>query len=168
MERLFFAIGFSLDQKDRYLIWIQDETDQVLVETDGLIPVFNSETALAKYAAKKYVEIVNEEPVFCDLDYLSNWIAQPNNPIDCQMFLSIWNLFTDIASGINRSFTGNEKDKLTNKVYDKIFYGNNLPSVTPEGKYYIPVWTKAERGRLIEIMSEGIALLRISLKEIDI
>ncbi|MDJ1473827.1 hypothetical protein [Xanthocytophaga flava] len=168
MEKLFFAIWFRLDQKDRYLIWIQDETDQVLVETDVLIPVFNSETALANYAGKKLIEIVNEEPLFCNLDYISNWIIQPDNSIDCQMFLSTWNLFMDIASAINRSFTGNEKDKLTNKVYDKIFYGNNLPSVTPEGKYYIPVWTKSERQRLMQIMSEGITLLRRNLKEIDI
>ena len=47
------------------------------------------------------------------------------------------------------------KTPTLNKVYEKIFHGNNLQSITPEGKSYNPLWTRSEikevRGTFLEI-----------------
>ncbi|HEX8530480.1 MAG TPA: hypothetical protein VF646_10670 [Cytophagales bacterium] len=167
VDRLYFALWFRLDQTDGYLIWIQDDQDSVLVEVDLLIPVFRSESSLALYAKERSIEIVDEEPVLHDLDAIREWLSKPDQHIDCHEFLAAWNLFTDVSTGTERKFTGSKKDKLTSKLYDKLFFGNNLPAVTPPNEYYIPQWQEAERQRLFEVMTEGLQLFERSSKVIE-
>jgi len=40
---------------------------------------------------------------------------------------------------------GFDEDKaLTQKIYNKLFWGSNLPAVTPKGRYYEPIWPRRE------------------------
>lgn len=167
MDRSYFALWFRLNQSDGYLIWIGDEQDSVLTEEDLLIPVFSSESTLALYAKEKKIEIVNEEPILHNLDKIKKWLHQPDGPIDCHAFLSAWNMFTDVAEGTKKTFAGRDKDKLNSKLYDKLFFGNNLPAVTPRNEYYIPQWKSAERERLFEVMTQGLLLFESNTKEIE-
>ena len=130
-----------------------------------MIPVFRSESALALYARAKNIEIVNEEPLLHDLDLIKEWLRQPDRHIDCRAFLAAWNLFTDVANGIAMAFTGRQKDKLTRRIYDKLFFGNNLPAVTPPNEYYIPQWSAAEQARVVAVMTQGLQLFERNSKE---
>lgn len=48
------------------------------------------------------------------------------------------------------------EDKANFDIYEKLFWGNNLPTVTPAGKTYVPVWTQNELERLRSVMAYGI------------
>lgn len=63
----------------------------------------------------------------------------------CRVIIDGWNFLEDLA----RTFgLADEIEKLhstlLNRIYHKMFYGINLPSVTPEGKSYSPLWEHEE------------------------
>ena len=46
------------------------------------------------------------------------------------------------------------------RVYHKLFYGNHLPSMTPDGSEYIPQWNQEELDLLRAVLNEGLTLFR--------
>ncbi len=63
----------------------------------------------------------------------------------CSLLLDGWNFLEDMA----RTFgLDKEMEKLRtstmNKAYKKLFYGNNLSPMTPDGCSYHPLWTSEE------------------------
>jgi hypothetical protein len=56
-----------------------------------------------------------------------------------------WNFIEDLLKTIGaKKELRTLRTPLLNKAYDKFFYGVNLPSVTPEGKSYSPLWLAEE------------------------
>jgi hypothetical protein len=49
--------------------------------------------------------------------------------------------------------------------YDKLFWGNNLPVVTPPGEFYVPAWSDEELAELHRILSDGMRLIRVAVRE---
>jgi len=43
-------------------------------------------------------------------------------------------------------------------IYDKVFFGNNLPSVTPQREHNVSEWAAAEIAALAEILATGLDL----------
>ena len=82
--------------------------------------------------------------------------------IDCAEFLAAWNLFEDISHSLKSTFDPDHA--LTQKIYDKLFYGNNLPVITPEGKFYIPLWTGRELVIIHHVMKTGLEMFRTHVK----
>jgi len=63
----------------------------------------------------------------------------------CHVLLNGWNFIEDMGRTFNlKKELKRLRSKLLNKAYDKIFYGCNLPAVTPEGKSYSPLWSREE------------------------
>lgn len=54
---------------------------------------------------------------------------------------------------------------VANKIYDKLFWGLNLPSVTPAGKSYEPIWSEWELSRMKEILTSGATLVSLAIVE---
>jgi hypothetical protein len=55
--------------------------------------------------------------------------------------------------------------KLTHKVYEKLLYGLNLPSVARNRKQYVPSWTESEVHVLEQVLTAGLDLFRASVSE---
>ena len=84
-------------------------------------------------------------------------------PIDCSLFLNVWNLFDDVASSTGvGAFERNSREALV--VYDKLFWGNNIRAVTPPGEHYVPAWTEGEIAELHRILGDGMALVRNAIR----
>lgn len=161
METSFYTLWFRLRQIDKYLIWVQSESDLVYLNNSLQVPVFNSEKSLKRYAQSQNLKIVDETPVLHNLDLARFWLVQPHSNFECLEFLAAWNLFADLARSVKKSFSGNKRDPLTNKVYDKLFVGNNHPATAPpnDDDTYTSGWTTSEIKRLAEVMAEGFQLL---------
>ena len=101
-----------------------------------------------------------EEPVVYDLDSIAAWLADPSvETVDCGAFLAVWNLFGDIARscpGYGVSFVGH--DEQLGAVYEKLFHGNNLPSVTPPGEHYVPALSREEIAGLRQTFQVGLRM----------
>jgi len=163
MSREYHNLWYRLDDSDAFLIWYTDEKDGVIVDADEKVPSFQNTEDLLSFADSRDLPVSVEAPILHDLDFVAEWLKKEDiEPVDCQNFLAAWNLFDDVSRSVGGSFDADRK--LTKKIYEKLFWGNNLPSVTPEGKSYHPAWTKRELKIIREVLGSGLSLFRNSVR----
>lgn len=164
MTAEYYTCWYRLDGQDRYPIWYTNDVDGVLL-SDGKIPVFNEQGALINYATAHGIEIQAEEPELHDLDIVAKWVELPTGmTIDCSSFSAAWNLFADVSVSVKGEFDKDQKH--TKKIYEKLFCGMNLPSVTPDGREYEPIWTNNEAELMREVLVQGLELFRGKITEV--
>jgi len=164
--RLYYKCWYRLSYADSYLIWYSNDTDGVFVDPNGIVLSFRSIDAVRIFAEERGIAVENEEPILHNLDIVKRWLDKPKtSTVDCVEFLAAWNLFGDVAHSINDNtasvFLKNEK--MGNKLYDKLFWGNNLPAMTPEGHSYIPLWTNVQIELIQEILTNGLNMFEKSI-----
>ena len=164
MKRDYYILWYRLDDKDSYLIWFSTENDDgVLVDKNGFVPSFNDVKTLRDYSNQKKIILKDEEPVIHNLELIENWLCENNSAInDYNEVLNTWNLFEDISISTNGNF--NSDRELTKKIYEKIFWGCNIPAVTPEGESFTPTWTKMELKIVRETLIFGFQMFREKIK----
>jgi hypothetical protein len=149
---------YRLRAQERYLIWVENDPDLVVTES-GRIPTFKDLLAARSYADTKGYILKPEEPAAHDLDWISAWYRDSGQVIDCEKALVAWNLFRDIAVSVGAAGTEfNTIDAAAQNIYKKLFWGNNLPSVTPKGQHYTPEWSPEDRRKLGALLSCGLEL----------
>lgn len=159
MSREYYSFWFRLDARDGYLIYISNETDGFVTEDNGNVPYFLYTGDLLQYASALDLTVDAESPNLTDLDILDTWLeSNDGEKIDCNTFLEAWNLFDDLSKTVSGNF--DPERKKTQKIYNKLFWGNNLPAVTPDGEHYIPSWTKGELNLMRKVLGEGLVLFR--------
>lgn len=173
MKTLYYPLWYRLDGLNRYLIWISreevnEDLDGVYLDSSGKIPVFGSLNAMLDYAQNQDIAFADGALILHNLDVIKRWLkvkrskAQGPTSIDCDAFLCAWNFFVDVSRSLGGGFDA-DRDR-TRKIYSKIFYGNNLPAITPAGKHYIPLWSNREKRIIREIMAQGLTMLRNNIK----
>lgn len=161
--RQYYAYGYKFDSSKRFLIWYSDEKDGVFTDTSGMIPSFQTVAEAADFSIKQEIEVDLESPAILDLDKIINWMnAEYDGQMDRNLFFEAWNLFDDISRSTDGNFDS-DKEK-TNKIFDKLFWGCNLPSMTPEGEHYQPEWDAEEFDTVFEIMRSGLNMFRKSVR----
>ena len=160
MAHKHFKVRYRLDGVDRYLIWFSNDSDGVVVQDDGSMVSFRSQSDLDSYAKFRGLKLEPDEPSEFDFDSVERWLSRlDRGSIDCDLFLNAWNLFGDIASS-NGNAAFQQSSRAAGRVYDKLFWGNNLPAVTPAGELYVPVWSERDVDELHRILSQGMSSIR--------
>jgi hypothetical protein len=157
----YFPLLYKIEGQRRFLIWVGDEKDSIVVDADDSIPTFDDAFSLRQYAELRQYNLETEEPGLYDLDWVQSWCADENTPINCSEALNAWNLFADIAASVQ--VAGHDfcvADHSASSIYQKLFWGCNLPSVTPEEESYVPEWAVKELESLRAVLSLGIDLFR--------
>ena len=153
----YFPLLYRLQHCESYLLWISGDKDSVVVDADGFVPSFRTFGLLQEFADRKHYRLETEEPKLHDLDWVT--ISQTDKSVDCEAALAAWNLFSDVSASVpelNHNFKG--LDSQFRLIYDKLFWGNNLPSMTPEGERYLPQWSADELHSLAQILASGLDL----------
>jgi hypothetical protein len=171
MNRVHYPIRCLLDHKERWLIWHTigtgdgAEADGIVVNSSGGALVFRSQKSLIVYAQIKGLSLAEEnKSAFYNLDVLVKWLKRKRPAeLDCVEFLNAWNLLADMSVSIGSNF---DPDKTkTRKIYSKLFWGNNLPVVTPTGKHYNPLWPGRESRIIQHVLREGLSMFRRHITE---
>lgn len=130
------------DKPDEYVT--VKESTSFLVETTAAL-LLNKAKALGFSIYEQEPEVIDFDKMFKSLSALRS--DRHISQYSCQILLMGWNTLEDLARSIHISidlFDSNVGGILTN-AYDKLFYGNNIPSVTPKDKHYVPVFGNDER-----------------------
>lgn len=136
--RQHFATRFRLDSEARFLVWISDSTDGVVLD-DGCVATFGSIEDLEHFAAARGLALSEHEDGAFEFDAISAWIASPSAAsIDCDLFLNAWNLLLDITDSLGIPPTLSDDEKA---ILETLFWGCNLPSMTPPGEHFVPTWS---------------------------
>lgn len=168
MPRQYFPSKFYLDNRTRHFLWSSDdetEGDQDEVWTrDGVAPTFATLAQLETFAREEVGASFAEhgEPLLLDLSWVTCWLRLSKQRrarrVDASHCLAAWNIFGDLARGLKTPFGGAASRH--DNLYFKVFWGNNLPSLTPPGKIYVPRWTGKELQTLHAVLEEGLKLWR--------
>jgi len=153
----YFPLLYKLRGEERYLIWVSNEKTSLAAHRGGFLPSFGSLKNLREYAGLKEYTLEAEEPRMHDLDWVASWVDEPTKRVDCVRALLAWNLFDDVAASVTAAGFG-VKNERSKSIYEKLFWGNNLPSMTPAGKKYIPKWSREEIGSLADVLKTGLRL----------
>ena len=164
MEKPYDRLLVRLDEAERYMIWGRDEENGLVLDNDGEIPLFNSREELQTYANNSHLLVEDKDAGIHNLDEVQEWILFDSNPMPCDALLSAWNLFSNISITLNVRFSGNAKSGIRNSIYEKLFWGSNRPTLSAAGTRFTPIWTRAEKEKLRQIMLEGLSILRGNIK----
>lgn len=154
----FYPIRIVLDSVDYHCIWYSNEQDGVITANDKII-AFTSLDELQLYIQEHYAALETLEVAIYYLNTIAAWVKHPQpQDINCVLLLDAWNLFIDVSASLQIKLEENQK--INKKLYDKLFWGCNLPSMSPPGEEYIPIFTQKECKRLAGILDRGLVILK--------
>ncbi len=153
-----------LDGRGLFFVWLggRRTPDRVAATKSGRIRGFVSEHE-ARTFAKAASEHVDKKVIRYDFDRVALWCnTGTTKDVDCNFVNDAWNFFIDVrAVGACASF--DRAHRKANKCYDKVFWGLNLPAMTPKGRSYEPVWRTAEIKLMKDVLRAGLDNLRSRL-----
>ena len=155
--REYYPVQINLNQAIYYMIWYTDEEDGFITEFSKplLFPDFDE---LKQYAKNSGLQLEKDLTSY-DFEAVTKWVENPEVKFECELFLDCWNFFNDLSKSVGRPFKGNFDTGNTVDVYNKLFYGSNLPAIRKDGEKYIPGWDEKELLRLKTIMEDGLSIL---------
>lgn len=153
----YYPFSFSLYGKDYYCIWYTDEKDGFLEKCNRIL-TFQNQQQLYIYAKDNDLTF-RDNITELSIDIAVDWLREKSNNIDCKYFLDFWNTISDLAYTVHESFYGNYETDIILNIYDKLFYGNNLPSIKGDGENYYPAWSMEEIDVLIQVVKDGLRII---------
>src|SRR5262249_49083932 len=143
MSEIWYPLALRVGGRTLFLLWVSDEwgLNRVLADA-GWGVSFSDDVSARGYApAENLTPAPKEELHLHYLDSAVVWLEATAEP-DCRLLLAIWNLAGDVARSVNEPFE--DRGDVLDVVYNKLFFGNNLPPMTPPGEQYNPQWTEEE------------------------
>lgn len=146
-----------LDGRDWVAAWDADSDTHFFLE-DGRVPFFPDQESLGRWLAQRHLVLKDDSPSPADLDQARQFARRREKGlIDCPELLHVFNVCDDVALTTHSEATW-DSGKF-GEVYDKLFYGCNLPSVNRSGRLWRPRWTQEEVDLLADSVVRAMELL---------
>jgi hypothetical protein len=163
---MLYPYKVTYDRVIVFFLWEDRDSggDRFIVSKEnGEVIAMRSEEDLRDYASAHSLEIVWSDVSEFDIDQFLHVLSdlKPGHRCEgkvCEILLDGWNLIEDFFRTFDVNLDKLKSDVLRH-VYKKLFYGNNLPSVTPEGEHYEPVFDGYEVHQLQTEMKKSISLV---------
>jgi hypothetical protein len=154
----YYPCRVELDGSAKFVAWYTADRDGFLRDPHGRLVVAGTAGALG-------IPLETAEPAEYNFDQIRAWCAHPDAAaVDCRAFLDVWNFLDDLAglhAGADTAYT--RLSKGASRSYDKLFWGNNLPAVTPPGEWFNPSWSPEELAAIRAVFEGGLVVLRAEL-----
>jgi|SRR5438309_12126281 hypothetical protein len=167
-ERKYYLCKLLLDCRPLYVIWYSDAVDGLVRLKDRKIASFADERQVRAFCRENGISLMLEPPAVYDFDKVATWCGCPAaGSIEPTAFLNAWNMFEDAHGFRLDAHLHDVSSQRAGKIYDKLFFANNLPAVTPHGASYEPIWSEDEVELLSRIYHFGLAELCASIQDIS-
>jgi hypothetical protein len=142
-----------------YFLWgaeIEGGEDVFYLNAEGLdfacAATLREIIAIAEAKSSESNLLSSEPPTQYDFDLFWRRLSQVNvyrysNSLICRYLLDGWNYLEDftLPIGVDLMVLQSAQSKsFTDQVYQKLFWGSNLPAFTPDGRAYHPIWSALE------------------------
>jgi hypothetical protein len=157
---LYYPCRVQLDGVTRFVAWYSADLDGFLRDPGGRLGVADTVDALR-------VPLAAAEPAGYDFDRIRAWCSAPTaGGVDCPRFLDAWNFLDDLTGLHAGTVTPHTRlSRAAAGVYDKLFWGNNLPAVTPSGERFQPSWSPEELSAIRRVFESGLCVLAAELAD---
>lgn len=160
--RLHYVVCLRTTNQDWHLLWKDggSKPDRyVALPRSSKFLLAKTRSGLAKLATERGIAVSNQLAHVVDIAGMHRALTRlrPDRPLSehtAQVLLESWNALEDMGRSIEAAPIPADpaiKDE-AQRVYDKLFYGNNLPSVTPAGSSYQVTLTSRELDALRKAM----------------
>ena len=156
----FYPLKFKVNQTEYCTLWYTDEIDGFLQDENKKIKFFANVGEAKAFTESKGYSIDSEVLQITD-DILKKLDMQI---LDCNVIITCWNILSDMAKSIDCDFLGDSKSEEIQNIYDKLFYGCNLPSLKKSGEDFLPKWADDEKNLIKKVLKNGFEVLQRALK----
>ena len=164
-ERKYYLCELLLDRRRLYVVWYSGAVDGLVRLKDGKIASFSDESEVRAFCREKSISLMLEPPEVYDFDKVAAWCDSPaSGSIEPTAFLNAWNMLKDAHGPRLDALLHDMSSQRAGKIYDKLFFANNLPAITPRGASYEPIWSEGEIELLSRIYRFGLAELRADIQ----
>jgi hypothetical protein len=161
----YYACRVRLDGATAFVVWYSADRDGFLRDTGRRLVAARTPEALAEAARARGITLEDTEPAGYDFDRIRAWCACPDPAgVDCPAFLDAWNFLDDLGelrAGADRRYA--RLSRGASRCYDRLFWGSNLPAVTPPGERFDPAWSAEELAAIRRVFEAGLGVLRAEL-----
>lgn len=166
-ERLCYTCRLRLDDAPLFVIWYSDERDGFVRDEEGRLRIAGTLEGLAALARGAGIALEDQGPADYDFDRIRAWCDHPGEAgIDCPAFLNAWNFFDDLANLHTEPDSPYSRlSRAAEDSYDTLFWGCNLPAMTPPGERFDPTWTPENVAEIREVLEAGLRRLAAELRD---
>lgn len=148
-----------LSRQERFLLY-SDEDTNTFITAGGSILTFLTLADVTDYARVNQLKIAEYPAQSLSLDSVIEWIHQKDDPNPLLLF-DTWNFLYEVANSIpEHGEVFHVRHRELVGLYDRLFWGLNLPAATPKGEHFTPEWSESEKLAMADHLSSGIDLLR--------
>jgi hypothetical protein len=160
----YYACRVHLNGDTAYVAWFTADRDGFLRD-DGRLVIARTPEELVSAVQSRGIKLEPAEPADYDFDRIRQWCADPDVArFDCSVFLNAWNFLDDLSGLQTEADTPYLRlSRAGTDCYNKLFWGNNLPAVTPTGERFDPVWSPEELAELSQLFEDGLRVLEAEL-----
>ncbi len=160
MVRKYFLHPILINGEVVTAVWFDNDYSGFHLTPTKTIPAFRSAAEATALAMELGAKMPIDSIELLDVDTCAAWIAKPvARGVNCSDFLYLYNAAGDFRNSLaNANLDLGDKTHL--KITEKLFWGCNLPSMTPPGKSWTPVWTKKELKELRIMMRESVNIFQ--------
>ena len=158
-DNMLYPVQIALSGRTFFALWYRSDTDGFLLRTPGKLRTFPERHTAEVFCREQGYTPSSEESLFSDtvLAELQSGV------VDCQAVLNWWNLLSDLAHTVGQPFPGDCTHGPTQDLYNKLFYGCNLPALRQDGPLFTPTGNAEERKTMQQVLEAGFSLLRNAL-----
>lgn len=155
-----YLVCWLLNNHKLYLLWCDggSKPDYYVLSNDekkGQLLIALTKQEIKNCAEKKSLWLSQQPPYIFDFDALKTYLGRirSDRPISqkfAELLLESWNILDDVSYSTDTQLIPIDLISHVdiNRVYEKLFCGNNLPSMTPSYKKYHPILDVEEKGIL--------------------
>lgn len=153
----YYSFKFIVRDKPYNCIWFSNDKDGFITVSNQL-KHFDSYEELDAFTKENNLAVIDEGAIL-NIDTAKIWLKENRHNVDCEYFLDFWNLISDLAGSVGDNFYGDSNKGIINKIYNKLFYGSNLPALRKDGEVYIPDWAEEELYELCRVVYDGLRIV---------
>ena len=159
-DRTYHVCSIRANDRVALCLWFTNARDGIERDEPGRIVSFSTMEEVRAYATLKGLHLSTEGVTEYHLDDVLTWCDDPQaETIGYGLFLDTWNLLVDVGldSEAQSLFSGVQTN--SDSLYDKLFWGSTIPSMTPPGEAFAPSWSEDDLERLAKVMRLGLRML---------
>ena len=156
-----YIVEFTHNGKSRFCIWFTDEVDGFIIEQNEIISFSNIESA-TNYCYTRKMKVGKDITTY-DVDNILEIVNSNTPTVDCKSILDFWNIVMDVTSSVSDTFYGNEEGIVTD-IYNKLFYGNNLPAMNDTGENFVPEWGSEDIFEFKKVVEDAVRIITTHIK----
>lgn len=162
IDKEYYIVELVFEKRAYFTLWYESDTDGfVLNKERNCIRAFDNAFSAKIFAERCGYILIGNATIVCNELVLLNF-----QNLNCHLLLDFWNIVSDMTNSLNINFLGDHKENNIVSLYNKLFYGCNLPAIRKDNDDYEPEWSQEEQDLITQIVEEGIKIILENTSEI--